>query len=491
VCSLHTASLLALLLLALPPLALLLIAGACTSPESTAPVARRPVFSQVTAVPNPYNALSTVVTFRAVDAESARVVYGSTHEPTRTTPYQRIQDGTGRIAVLGLAPETPYTLAVEATGSTTVRSAAMDVTTGVLPQLLQGVHLATTGTPSPGYTLVVPEFLGGDNVGFLLAFDETGELRWYREFDGEGFAVEAKQQRNGDFTVYLGHSYGWQPTRGRYVQVAPSGEVVRSFAVRAPFYTDPHEMLLTFRDSAIEAVHLLGYDIRRFNLSGWGGGPDEPLAVHVLERQSATGDREFLWDAGDHFTTADWPARNSLQPDLVHPSSLDLDADGNYVVSFQAMDEIEKIDAHTGQTLWRFGGRHSQFTILGDPRGGFHGQHSVRVLDDGHLLFLDNHTRTVPLAARAVEYSMDTAGRVARLVWQYEPVPPVANPVMGSVQRLATGTTLVGFAGVGRVVEVDRTGGVVWEGTLRDKSGAAIQFYRALRIRSLYGYGRP
>ncbi|HVT39093.1 MAG TPA: arylsulfotransferase family protein [Gemmatimonadaceae bacterium] len=487
-------------LFAVPVLVLAALAGACSGGESIAPNVRLPVLSQLSAATNPYNALSMVVSFSATNTDSARVVYWSAGEAARTTPYQRIRESAGQIAVLGLRPATPYTLAIEAVGSTTVRSMTIDVVTAALPPALQGVHLVTTGAPSagpssdalsPGYTLVVPEFFGDGTAGYLLAFDMTGELRWYRAFEGEGSAVEAKQQRNGDFTVYAGRSYGWQPTSGRFVQVRPSGEIVRSFGVSAPFYTDPHEMLLTMGDSAIEAVHLLGYDIRSFDLTALGGPSDARLAVHVIERQSAAGAREFLWDASDHFTPADWPARNPQQPDLVHPSSLDLAPDGNYVVSFQAMDEIDKIDARTGRTIWRFGGRRNEFTIQGDPRGGFQGQHSARVLANGNLLLLDNHSRTAPLQARAVEYSLDTTAMVARLVWQYEPVPPVASTVMGSVQSLATGNTLVGFAATGRAVEVDRAGAVVWEGTLQDGGGAPMQFYRALRIGSLYTYVRP
>ena len=470
----------------------LLLAGACTS--STEAPRAPPVLSALAISANPLNALSAVVTFQASNADSARVLYWSSgREPVRATPFQPVPSGDGRVVILGLAPATTYSLAIEAKGAATVQSASLDVAPVALPTALQGVHLdVSVPATSPSYTLVVPEFLGSGNDGFVLVFDETGTLRWYRVFVGEGFAVEAKQLPNGDFTTYLGHSYGFQPTAGRYVQFRPSGEVVRGFAVSAPFYTDPHEMLLSFRDSTIEAVHLLGYRIQPMDLTLWNGPPNASIAVHVLERQNAAGTQEFLWNAGDQFSPADWRGGyNAQEPDLDHPSSLDMDADGNYVVSFQAVDEIDKIDAHTGRTIWRFGGTHSQFTIESDPRGGFTGQHSVRVLANGDLLFLDNHARTLPLAARAVEYSIDTTTKSARLVWQYEPALPVANPVMGSVQRLASGNTLVGFAAIGRADEVDATGRVVWQATLRDSTGAPIQFYRALRIASLYTYMRP
>ena len=61
---------------------------------------------------------------------------------------------------------------------------------------------------------------------------------------------------------------------------------------------------------------------------------------------------------------------------------------------------------------------------------------------------------------------------------------------MGSVQRLANGNTVIGFAIPARVMEVDPAGGVVSDATL-SANGAPMQFYRAVRIASLYRYMRP
>ena len=57
--------------------------------------------------------------------------------------------------------------------------------------------------------------------------------------------------------------------------------------------------------------------------------------------------------------------------DFDHPNSIDQDANGNYIVSFASLGEITNIDAVTGAMLWRLGGRHNQFTFVGDLLGGF------------------------------------------------------------------------------------------------------------------------
>jgi len=474
--------------------ALLLLAAACASDGLMASAAR-PAIADLAVGANSYNTLSVLVTFRATGADSARVLYSSAAEPEHATPWQPVRGDLQRIAVLGLLPGTTYALRAVVVGpGGTTTSATVAGTSGAIPTAIQAMELTVTGRPSPGYTLIVPvRFSTDSTTGFAFAFDDAGALRWYREFAG-GWAVEAKQQPSGNFTVYVGRSYGWAPSYGGYVEVAPSGEEVHRFHVTAPSYTDPHEMLLAFRDTGIAAVHLIGYDIRPVDLSAFGGSSSAPLAMHFIQRESAAGAVEFVWNAGDHYSPADWPApavQALAARDLVHPSSLELDRDGNYIVSLQAMDEIAKIDAGTGAFMWRFGGRHNQLAIENDPLGGFQGQHSVRVLEDGHLLLLDNRVRSTPADARAVEYELDTQAMLARLVWQYQPSPPVVSPIMGSVQRLANGNTVVGFGFAGRVDEVDRAGAVVAQETLVSSTGGSIQFYRALRVPSLYAYERP
>jgi hypothetical protein len=337
---------------------------------------------------------------------------------------------------------------------------------------------------------LLPDISAGA-IGFLVAFDSAGDIRWYHPFPG-AWPIEAKQLRNGHISVYAGRSYGWQPVDGQFLELAPTGETIRTYSVGAGSYTDPHELLLTFDDTAVVAAHILGYDVRAFDLRPFGGAASVPLAVHFVERRTPAGNVQFHWSAGDLFTPRDWSLPSAQPVDLDHPSSLAIDVDGNYVISFQAMSEVTKLDARTGAVIWRLGGVHNQFAFQDDAQSGFSGQHDVQVLPNGHLLLLDDQLHAVPRPARAVEYALDPLGRTATLVWQYQPNPPIISPIMGSVQRLVqSGATLIGFGAAGRVVEVDRDGSVRWAATLASRDGVPVSFYRAIRLTSLYQYAPP
>ena len=170
-------------------------------------------------VPNPHNSLSSVVTFDARGFDSARVVYWAAGEPPRVTPFSRAR-GVGRIVTLGLRPETPYFHILERIrGEEVVVSDTVQSRSGQLPDFLRRTHMRMTGRPTSGYVLT--SMADSGRTGFVVAFDSTGQLSWYREFPGEMPAGETKQQPNGDFTVFLGRTPGWMFFPGSYEQFRP------------------------------------------------------------------------------------------------------------------------------------------------------------------------------------------------------------------------------------------------------------------------------
>jgi arylsulfotransferase ASST len=463
------------------------VAACATDPAGP----RKPTVTDLSTGLNPLNELSGLVVFQAVDADSARVVYWVLGQPPDTTPFQSVATGLNAVATLGLKPSTTYYQTVDLIGrGGTTQSDTVQLTSGALPAAIQNVRLATTGTPGPGYTLTA---LYAGTSAYVIAFDAAGQIRWYREFAGGLPPGEAKQQLNGNFTVFLGWTRGWDPTYGWYAEFRPSGEIVQNHAAGPPYYTDNHELLVTIGDGHGDAAHVFGYDTRFVDLSPYGGPSNALVAGHVLVRQSAGGQPDFTWTAWDHFSLSDClnpPASVIASEDFDHPNSLTFDLDGNYIASLYRFNAIVKIDARTGDVLWQLGGVRNQFTLVNDPLAGFGGQHSVRVLENGNLLVYDNGQFHSPQESRAVEYSIDVSTMTATLVWEYRHNPPIYTPIVGSVQRLTSGHTFVGFAQVGHVTEVAQDGTVVWEGDI-ELNGAAAFTYRAIRIASLYAYQRP
>jgi hypothetical protein len=450
----------------------------------------QPAASSAASVVNPRNALSTLVTFEANAAGCASVVSTSPQNETLRTACAPVKAGTNRLPVMGLRPATQYAQVVELhAGGAVVQSQPLSVSTAGLPAALGAVHIATTGEPFDGFILT-EAFTGPDL--WAIAFDSTGAIRWYVDL-GPSSKGDLKQQPNGNFTAYIGESSGSNAVpSGRYVELRPDGETAASWAAPLPLLTDNHELLLSRADDGSPLGHFFGYSLQEATLPTAAGGQSGTISMHTLLRTAPAGPL-FAWSTSAVRTVADWiePPFSATNADFDHPNSLQLDADGNYLASFRALGEVDLIDSISGAVLWTLGGTHATLQIEDDPDGCFSAQHSARLLADGNLLLYDNGWRHTPQETRAVEYQLDLQNHVARMVWQHHHDPPLFTPFTGSVQRLASGNTVVSFSS-GAIDEVAPDGTVVWSASYHvDGDSAPFQFYRALRIAALDEYREP
>ena len=456
--------------------------------SADAPPIPVPELAVLSAGTNPLNQLSALFEVRASHADSLRITYSTSDARPDTTPAFRLNSSVRSLALLGLRPSTRYSasFAIYGPGGQSTLG-PFEITSGVLPAALANVKLTVTGTPTGGYLLTALPIAA--SAVALVAFDSAGDVRWYRFFDVAGTGNDAEQQQNGDFTMFLGTTRGFDDTRGNFVQVTPTGEIVRTFVAPEPLYTDGHELLLSFRDSTLAASTFFGYDRRTMTVAGPSGPIDEILGVHTIVRLRPDGSEAWRFPVDQLLSLNDWIEPPPTTGDIDHPNSLTVDSAGNYVVSFRNAGEITSIDSSTGRVLWRLGGTHNEFEFVGDPLGGFSAQHYVRVLPNGHLLLFDNGWRHQPQESRAVEYALDVKNRRATMVWQFHHSPPFFCAFVGSAQRLKNGNTLIGWGYVGVVSEVDSHGNTIWEGTLT--SPATASFYRMLKLPSLYRYEIP
>lgn len=393
------------------------------------------------------------------------------------------------VVVLGLEAGRSYTISVQALfDGRTIDGPVSEYHTPPLPAGLDQVSIRVQGAPSRGYSMAP---IGGlDGHGYLIIFDSLGTIRWYRDF-GSQVVSATIQQEDGHITAFVGASNGFNMSSGVYVEVTPAGDSVRSITALGSSYTDPHELLESFdRQGNRNADYLFGYDFRAFDRTAEGGGPSDTIAVHQVLRISALGKVDTLISGAEQWSVTD-DVEPPLIPDLDHPNSIDFDLDGGVIVSYRNLNTVVKINPKTHGIVWMLGGTHNQFTFVDDPLGGFDGQHTARILPNGHLLIFDNGWTHSPPTSRAVEYALDTARKTATMVWQYSASPPIFNAFAGSAQRLANGNTLVAWILKGTVDEVRADGTLLSRATLETAPGRIATPYRVTRIKSLYGYARP
>ncbi len=185
-----------------------------------------------------------------------------------------------------------------------------------------------------------------------------------------------------------------------------------------------------------------------------GGKTNAKVIFNVLVETDRTGNIYWRWNIEDHIEISDVTdyydlSQNSI--DLTHINSLFEDSDGNIIISIRHFDEVAKINKASGNFMWRMGGskcKNNQFTFTNDTVNGFVGfshQHTVQRLSNGNILMFDNGNLKESPYSRAVEYSINESQRTATKVWEYKAVPDIFQSLMGSVQRLPNGNTLINW----------------------------------------------
>ncbi len=453
--------------------------------------------SNASAQANTYNVLSSLFKANVAGAVKVQVTYTPENGPSGTTPELAVTSGEVSVPVLGLMPETNYTLRLRAVdaGGAGVDTDAVRFRTGALPSTLPVFTVTEQPGSEPGFTMIAvlqgiisgSGSSGGARTGPIagpLIVDHTGQIVWYREaFDG--VITDWQKQPDGTYTAAINGidlgELGYSDTR--YFQLDNLGNVLRTHFAIGQWPTDSHELRLLSNGDAL----LMAINMRNMDLTPWGGRPSVAVYGNILERISSTGELLFAWNALDRLDIGSTDPLilrglpDADQLDFTHANAIDISADGSFLISLRHLSQVIKVD-RSGSIVWRLGGVNSDFEFVDDPLRGFSLQHGVRELANGNILLFDNGNGHEPPQSRAVEYRLDLNARTATLVWQYDADPPIFGAFMGFTQRLSNGNTLITYGARALIQEVNRAGQVIWELRGADTDG----FYRAIRIPSLY-----
>ena len=458
-------------------LSALLTAVACggASEGLVEPLCAAPVVSRAEAVADSTNVLRAFVsgTVQGTDSVVVRFGFGSTRDST--TPAFVPVGGAVVAPILGLESGRRYeTQLIAYNGCGTTASSVLAFDTGPLPADLPS-YSGGGELPKPGYLVI-----GAGSYGLVL--NSALRVVWYHRFPA-GLGLNFQAQPNGRYVARPPSAAG-QP--GAWVEIAPTGEVTRTLGCARGLQPRMHDMIA----EPGGGYWVLCDETRTMDLSAQGASAQSRVSGTSVQHIGAAGELLFDWSPFDHFAVElnilDAADRNAAVINWTHGNALDLDVDGNLIVSFRNLSEVTKIDTRTGAVLWRLGGVHNQFTFdVADPMP-FVRQHGARALGGGQLLLLDNLGQT--LGSRAERYALDESRHSARLSGTYASSSGLVAQVGGSTQALANGKTLVSYGSGGGVEEYDASGRVVWR-----MLGNVGYVFRAQRITSLYrpGAGDP
>ena len=287
-------------------------------------------------------------------------------------------------------------------------------------------------------------FNGSPNLGsYLLILDNQGEPVYYQKVPETYYVTDFKLLPNGQLAYWMANAYHLLDDHYNevFTVTAKNGFI-------GPI--DPHELQLLLPNG--NYLYMISFD-RIVDMSQIvpGGNPQAIVTGLVIQEQDPDDNVVFQWNSFDHIPISDTIQALTMPIiDYMHGNALELDRDGNILLSSRHLNEITKIDHQTGEIIWRLGGKKNEFTISSpfiadDPH--FYLQHDIRRLANGNISLFDNHNDHPPLNSRGAEYYLNESDKIALLVDQYRNTPDLFTPFAGNYQHLSNGNTAIGWGG--------------------------------------------
>ena len=221
--------------------------------------------------------------------------------------------------------------------------------------------------------------------------------------------------------------------------------------------------------------------------------PDEiPWQGDIFTELDTEGNELWSWNTFDYFDSTEYNPyyaqtyTGDYEMDWTHSNSVFFDENTESVfVSIRNLSRITKIDYASKDILWNLGQTDFMSEIYYDLDLNFSQQHSVQVLDNGNLLFFDNHRYLIPELSRCIEVEYDEANHSASIVWEHELPVESSSGSRGECDRLENGNTLITAGRSGHILEVTPDNEIAWHLEF-DNSEVYTSSYRSERIPNLH-----
>jgi Arylsulfotransferase (ASST) len=326
-------------------------------------------------------------------------------------------------------------------------------------------------SPSPGLLFVTT--LTGPGQRGPMILDDHGNLVWFKKT--KNVAINFRRQ------AYKGRPVitWWEGTisnigtgEGEGVIVDASYKEIARVRAGNGLQADVHELLITPEGTALITI----YVEKTLDLTPIGGPAAHPTLDSVVQEVDiATGKVLFEWHSLDHVGIEDsWSP--ILKPfDYFHINSIDVDLDGNLLVSARNTWGVYKLDRKTGAVIWRLGSKSTDFDL--GPGVLFMYQHDARAHPDGTITLYDDGAGNASHQSRAIRLGLSMSDRRAVLLQEFLHPTPITAAAMGNAQFLSNGNVVVGWGTAPFVTEFGPLGDVRLDATFE---GGAWN-YRAFR----------
>ncbi len=332
---------------------------------------------------------------------------------------------------------------------------------------------------APGYVFVAPKKGVGQYGPMIL--DDRGQLVWFRPLQNKDeYAMDFKVQNYrgepvltwAEGRVVAGHGLD------EYVILDTSYREITRVSAANGYQGDHHEFLITPQGTALLTI----YNSVHADLSPVGGPEDGAVWGGIAQEiDIKSGEVLFEWHSLEHvgleesyFKVPENPKRPF---DYFHINSIDVDHDGNLLVSAKGTFTVYKIDRTSGEVIWLLGGKKSDFEMRPGTPTAY--QHDARRQPDGTITIFDNGAAPkVHKQSRGIVVEIDEEEMSASLVREYTHPNRLLAGSQGNMQVLPNGNVFVGWGNQPFFSEFNSDGDLLFDASFPPNNVS----YRAFRF---------
>ena len=353
------------------------------------------------------------------------------------------------------------------------------------------------------------------SMAYIAIIDNNGVPRFHQKVGTNARSMSHfRTHKNGKYhySYALQHGVIKTPPGGdvypdlrNYEQVILDDNLTEVERVRTAglVHTDNHDFVIRENGNYI----FLSYEPIVRDLTGYIKRTGDPwgstakVKDSIIQETTPAGVKVHEVNSWDVFALDDCKQGSNgyIDVEWAHVNSLEAVGD-DYIASYRRCNQVLRINAQTGNVVWRLGlstkddaywiakdGK-APLKIVGDPYGEFCGQHSARMIANGHILIFDNGgpkcngPRRANRFSRVVEYALDLEQGTATFVRHHSLRGELDEyaPYQGVIELMDNGNWLISWGGVMDTAVTEVIPGPRWSET---------QGQELLTIKSLYNGG--
>ncbi len=275
------------------------------------------------------------------------------------------------------------------------------------------------------------------NPGIQFMMDDSGNITWYSIAD----STLSRPFNKGNNFSYLSQS-----EKTLFHEISFNGDTL--FSKNTDSEILHHDILRN--DSMFVA---LTYEYIDFNSNEFDSLMGDGIVIYDLK-----GNKIWKWNIFDHVD----PTSESfiIREDWSHANAIDVDYDGNFLVSFRNFDQIWKISSVSGEILWRLG-INGDFQL--ENSDVFYQQHAIHKIDKNNYMLFDNGSSEFRNTSRALIFEIDELNSKFKKVKSVFLPDDLFSFKQGSVYLLDDKYFLFSSSVNNRTVISDNKGKILWD----------------------------